>query len=100
MQTRSVGLNVSGLGPNTQTEAGLYDPEDPVLNQNITQFDDYIYNSFLYPANKKEALAYLDEGGPLPNRYAKVIVVRGSVPDVMEYKVSLLTKSHDNATRK
>lgn len=51
--------------------------------------EDYLYNVFLFPVNKAEALAYLDEGGPLPARYAKVIAVRGahSPPDVMEYKV-------------
>ena len=51
--------------------------------------EDYLYNVFLFPVNKAEALAYLDHGGPLPTRYAKVIAVRGahSPPDVMEYKV-------------
>ena len=51
--------------------------------------ENYLYNVFLFPVNKAEALAYLDAGGPLPARYAKVIAVRGanSPPDVMEYKV-------------
>lgn len=51
--------------------------------------EDYLYNVFLFPVNKAEALAYLDHGGSLPTRYAKVIAVRGaqSPPDVMEYKV-------------
>lgn len=52
--------------------------------------EDYLYNLFRFPVNKAEALAYLDAGGPLPVRYAKVIAVRGahSPPDVMEYKVN------------
>lgn len=51
--------------------------------------ENYLYNVFLWPVDKAEALAYLDSGGPLPARYAKVIAVRGanSPPDVMEYKV-------------
>ena len=42
-----------------------------------------------YPPNKTEALAYLDAGGPTPERQARVIVVRSgeAVPDVMEYRV-------------
>ncbi len=38
---------------------------------------------------KKEALAWLDGTGPMPARFAKVIVIRGaSQPrDVMEYQV-------------
>lgn len=52
--------------------------------------EDYLYNVFLFPVNKAAALAYLDAGGPVPARYAKVIAVRGahSPPDVMEYKVN------------
>ena len=48
--------------------------------------ENYLYNVFLFPVNKAEALAYLDAGGPLPARYAKVIAVRGanSPPDVMD----------------
>ena len=62
---------------------------DAGLDTNITQYDSYIYNVWLFPVNKGEALRYLDEGGALPERFAKVIAVRGSYdpPDVMEYKV-------------
>ncbi len=51
--------------------------------------DNYIYNIFLSPPNKTEALAFLDNGAPEPKRFANVVVIRGaeSVPDVMEYKV-------------
>lgn len=64
---------------------------EPELNVNITAFENYIYNAFLFPVDKGEALRYLDLGGPIPTRYAKVIAVRGGYdpPDVMEYKVSL-----------
>lgn len=57
--------------------------------------EDYLYNVFLFPVNKAEALAYLDAGGPLPARYAKVIAVRSahSPPDVMEYKVSQMKRT-------
>lgn len=47
------------------------------LNTNISQFESYIYNTFLFPVNKGEALEYLDQGGAVPKRYAKVIAVRG-----------------------
>ena len=94
-----MGTNLTGAGTsqatpppedspyNTEQSSGLFDITNPVLNQNITVYDDYLYNAYLYPTDKKEALAYLDSSGPLPNRYARVVVVRGSVPDVMEYKV-------------
>ena len=66
-------------------------PQAPQLNTNISQFESYIYNVFLYPVNKGEALKYLDENGPLPKRFATVIAVRGAEepPDVMEYKASV-----------
>lgn len=55
-----------------------------------TMKDNAIYNIFRAPPNKTEALAYLDNAGPKPDRYANVIVIRGAetVPDVMEYKAS------------
>ena len=60
--------------------------------------ENYLYNVFLWPVNKAEALAYLDLGGPVPARYAKVIAVRGanSPPDVMEYKVWCSAAVHPN----
>ena len=63
--------------------------EEGGIDTNITQFDSYVYNVWLFPVDKGEALRYLDEGGPLPERFAKVIAVRGAndPPDVMEYKV-------------
>lgn len=64
-------------------------PNEPEIDYNVTAYENYIYNAFLFPVNKAEALAYLDKGGPLPQRYAKVIAVRGGndPPDVMEYRV-------------
>jgi hypothetical protein len=43
----------------------------------------------LLPINKAEALAYLDEDGPMPGRYAKVNVVYAPI-EIMEYKVGPL----------
>lgn len=50
-----------------------------------------IYNIFLMPPNKAEALAYLDGSGAAPGRYARAIVIRGAeaVPDTMEYQVDM-----------
>lgn len=64
-------------------------PQVPIDGDASLLTEDYLYNVFLFPVNKAEALAYLDEGGPLPGRYAKVIAIRGAhaPPDVMEYKV-------------
>ena len=47
------------------------------------------------PPNKAAALAYLDNGGPLPRRSAQAIVIRGGLPepDVMIYKVSFWAAS-------
>lgn len=55
-------------------------------------FDDYIYRVELIPTPKQQALEYLDGAGPRPDRFAKVIVFRGTaVPrDIMEYKVGPL----------
>lgn len=64
-------------------------PQVPIDGDASLLTEDYLYNVFLFPVNKAEALAYLDQGGPLPDRYAKVIAIRGAhvPPDVMEYKV-------------
>ena len=48
---------------------------------------DEIYNIFLTPPEKAAAVAYLDSKGPVPDRYATAIVIRGSVQDVVEYQV-------------
>ena len=58
-----------------------------------------LYQTFLPPV-KKEALAYLDNGGTKPKRYAKVTVQRGKVqtPDIMEYKVGPLDASSMSVT--
>ena len=54
-----------------------------------------IYNIYLLPPDKEEALAYLDDGGSPPGRFAQAVVIRGAlaVPDVMTYKVSRLLHS-------
>ena len=51
---------------------------------------------YLNPVNKREALAYLDSGGPFPGRYARVHVIRGVEEDVMEYKVGPLHETIEN----
>ena len=60
------------------------------MDYNISAYENYIYNAFLFPVNKAEALDYLDRGGPLPERFATVIAIRGANDplDVMEYKVN------------
>lgn len=60
------------------------------VNASILYTDSYLFSAYLFPVNKSEALAYLDQNGPIPGRYARVVVVRGAqaVPDVMEYKVN------------
>lgn len=61
---------------------------------NITSYSNYIYSAQAFPVNKQDALNYLDQGGSRPDRFARIIVVRGAAtpPDVMEYKVHSLTK--------
>ena len=84
--------------PLNQTSVMEAKDSQPGYNESLpnggapTLEDNAIYNIFLAPPNKTEALAYLDQNGPKPQRYASVIVVRGAedVPDVMEYKVFLL----------
>ena len=67
--------------------AGLLN--DQVYDLSLSTYSSYIYSTFLTPVVKADALKYLDEGGPMPERYATVIAVRGAnvPPDVMEYKV-------------
>lgn len=62
----------------------------PPVDYNVSAYENYIYNAFLFPVNKADALSYLDNGGAPPQRFAKVIAVRGGniPPDVMEYKVN------------
>eukprot|EP01025_Chloroclados_australasicus_P055731 TRINITY_DN681_c0_g1_i1.p1 TRINITY_DN681_c0_g1~~TRINITY_DN681_c0_g1_i1.p1 ORF type:complete len:875 (+),score=47.75 TRINITY_DN681_c0_g1_i1:294-2627(+) len=45
-----------------------------------------------FPVPKQEALAYLDNNGPKPLQYARVIIARGeqNIPDIVEYKVGPL----------
>ncbi|KAI7844054.1 hypothetical protein COHA_002198 [Chlorella ohadii] len=61
-------------------------------NENIKPTDTYIHKIIHLQPKKKEALAWLDGTGPMPARFAKVIVIRGaSQPrDVMEYQVGPL----------
>ena len=82
----------SNLTSVNQASAGTNDDSGANINYNISAYEDYIYNAFLFPVNKGEALNYLDLGGPLPKRFAKVIGVRGArePPDVMEYRVRLI----------
>ena len=60
-----------------------------VYDLSLSTYSSYTYSAFLTPVNKEEALKYLDEGGPMPERCATVIAVQGAnvLPDVMEYKV-------------
>lgn len=52
----------------------------------------YIFRVELLEPNKEEVLNYLDQNGPKPDRFAKVIVIRASEhpKDIMEYKVGPL----------
>ncbi|KAK9812036.1 hypothetical protein WJX73_000183 [Symbiochloris irregularis] len=69
----------------------LFAPNETLPNDGQAAYrSDYIYNIFLLPPNKTASLAYLDSNGPAPDRFAQAIVVRGSYPDVMEYKVGPL----------
>ena len=54
----------------------------------VDYYKNTIYNIFLMPPVKTEALTYLDNGGPLPGRFARAIVIRGAqpMPDTMEYQ--------------
>ena len=70
-------------------------PDQAPVDYNVSAYENYIYNAFLFPVNKAEALGYLDHGGPKPQRFAKVIAIRGAnnPPDVMEYKVDSASSS-------
>ncbi len=74
------GANLTNLG-----YAELLDNQEYDLN--LSRNSNYI--ALLSPTVKADALKHLDEGSPTPERYAQVIVARGShvPPDVMEYEV-------------
>nr|QOL01225.1 putative extracellular protein TR9_033 [Trebouxia lynnae] len=84
---------------NRDVHINVVDSGMPVSGDAAYLTENYLYNVFLWPVDKAEALAYLDSGGPVPARYAKVIAVRGanSPPDVMEYKVGPLPIGPDSA---
>mmetsp|Transcript_22595 Transcript_22595/g.62834 ORF Transcript_22595/g.62834 Transcript_22595/m.62834 type:complete len:759 (-) Transcript_22595:139-2415(-) len=52
-------------------------------------FADRIFRLDVLPVVKEEALSYLDEDGPMPDRYAKVTVVHAPI-EIMDYKVGPL----------
>jgi len=52
----------------------------------------------LFLAEKAKVLDYLDKNGVFPGRFAKVHVVRGSLGDIMEYKVGPLNNEEMNIT--
>ncbi|KAK9792276.1 hypothetical protein WJX73_006852 [Symbiochloris irregularis] len=76
------------------SDAYTYQPD----TSDVTENNNTIYNIFLDPPNKAQALTYLAGHGPVPARYAQAIVIRGdrAVPDTMIYKVGPLPIS--NAT--
>ncbi|XP_052790634.1 membrane primary amine oxidase-like [Mya arenaria] len=49
----------------------------------------------MFPVDKTLVLDYLDNNGAFPGRFAKVMVVRGSLGDIMEYKVGPLHVPED-----
>ena len=78
---------------------------DPQLN--ITAHDqaglntNYIFLIELYPPNKADALAFLDNGGSKPERVAKVVVQAGGldVPVIQEYLVQPAHKPTSHTLR-
>lgn len=62
-----------------------------------TRLDENIifWVEWYYPI-KQEALDYLDHDGPNPGRWARAAIYRGSVPDVVEYKVSNEDRTYDS----
>jgi hypothetical protein len=55
------------------------------LDENIIYWIEWFY------PNKQSVLEYLDHDGPVPERAARVIIYRGSYPDVVEYKVMYIS---------
>ena len=49
--------------------------------------EDTIWGVILKEPNKAETLAYLDDNGPMPGRYARATVYHGSLGYIMEYDV-------------
>ena len=56
------------------------------LNANYIYFIEWAYPP------KQQVLNYLDENGPIPERWARAEIYRGTVPDVVEYLVSRAIK--------
>lgn len=63
--------------------------------------ENYVLSMHLLQPIKLNALAYLDNSGSRPARYAKVVVHRGAIeqPDVMEYQVGPLGKNAITAAK-
>lgn len=56
----------------------------------LTLSDNYLYHIEPLLPNKTDILSYLDEGGPVPPTYARVVINEGgkAEPDATEYYVS------------
>jgi len=75
----------------------LYQPEQSLnltssSSPTLTQSDNYIWIIEALHPNKTGILNYLDNNGPMPAKYARVVIQAGGklVPDVSEYYVSTL----------
>ncbi|WAR02695.1 AOC3-like protein [Mya arenaria] len=60
------------------------------LNAPTSLFENFILYQWLDVPTKTAALDFLDNGGPKPQRHAKVTVQRGQELDIMEYRVGPL----------
>ncbi|KAF2020584.1 copper amine oxidase [Aaosphaeria arxii CBS 175.79] len=86
----------------SDVKAWLYDPKQNLnltstKSETLSQTDNYIWIiESLYP-NKTDVLSYLDGNGPLPPRYARVVINEGGKadPDVSEYYVGPLPVSSE-----
>jgi len=59
----------------------------PYIKDTTTLSDNIIHHIETFLPPKSQVLSYLDSNGPFPGRYARVVIYRGSVPDVIEYQV-------------
>ena len=83
----------------------LHDPVTGLnltLPENATVTDNYVFWIDTLPTNKSDVLPFIDGDGPLPFKYARVIIFEGgkAEPDSQEYFVGPLPVSQDTTVQK
>lgn len=70
----------------------LYEPRQGLnltYHDNATNWDNFIGVTELIPPNKTDALTYLEGNGPIPTRYARVVLFQGACEDPYTYEIKV-----------